>query len=463
MKKLIHGVALIFLAIVFTRSARGESPFEVLHSFEAGYPNAALIEASDGRFYGTTRDGVFKITPAGELTTLHSFSGSGPNAAYAALIEASDGSFYGTTVNGGAGDRGTVFKITPAGELTTLHSFSGPDGSDPNAALIEASDGSFYGTTEEGGAGNAGTVFRITPSGELTTLHSFSGPDGFYPEAALIEASDGSFYGTTGTEFARGAIGGTVFRITPSGELTTLHSFSGPDGSDPIAALIEASDGSFYGTTRDGGAFDGGTVFKITPAGELTTVHSFSGPDGSDPNAALIEASDGSFYGTTRDDGAFDGGTGTVFRITPAGELTTLHSFNGPDGSSPYAALIETSDGNFYGTTYSGGARGGGVVFRQGPIENPLRGDCNGDGKLDISDGICNLDWLFTGKATPGCIAALNTNGDERVDLADAVWLLNFLFAKGSQPVGPFPACGLASLLPSDFVLGCATPPKICE
>ena len=296
---------------------------------------------------------MFKVDGAGTLTTLHSFGGgSDGGSPFAGLIQASDGSFYGTTYSGGVSNAGTVFKMDGAGTLTTLHSFSGrSDGGNPHAGLIQASDGSFYGTTSTGGAFGFGTVFKMDSAGTLTTLHSFSaGSDGGSPYAGLIQASDGRFYGTTSTGGAFGF--GTVFKVDGAGTLTTLHGFSGgSDGGLPYAGLIQASDGGFYGTTASGGASGAGTVFKVDGAGTLTTLHSFSfGSDGGNPHAGLIQASDGSFYGTTWNGGA--SGAGTVFKVDGAGTLTTLHGFSGgSDGGNPEAGLIQASDGSFYGTT----------------------------------------------------------------------------------------------------------------
>ena len=286
---------------------------------------------------------------------------------------------------------------SPAQVLTTLHSFGGSStdcqsqpgcGSYPRAGLVQASDGNFYGTTEGSGGNNncvsgCGTVFKITPSATLTTLYRFCSQancaDGESPRAGLVQASDGNFYGTTsggggGVYCAFGC--GTVFRITPSGTLTTLHSFNGSDGVGPSAALVQATDGNVYGTTLfggSGGCDSGcGTVFKITPSGALTTLHSFAGypTEGANPFAGLVQASDGNFYGTTYNGGANSScsppyyGCGTVFKITPSGTLTTLHSFNGSDGAGPTATQVQASDGNFYGTTYLGAAGNFGTVFR---------------------------------------------------------------------------------------------------
>jgi uncharacterized repeat protein (TIGR03803 family) len=338
----------------------------------------SLVQGIDGNFYGATWGGgandygtVFKISPGGTLTTLYSFcskkdctDGYWPGAG---LVLATDGNFYGTTIYGGAwcfpNGCGTVFKITPEGTLTTLHSFDGINGSSPSAALVQATDGNFYGTTSGDGAHHQGTVFKITPGGgTLITLHMFGGTCGANPSAGLVQASDGNLYGTTesGGDLSCAPGGcGTVFKITPGGTLTTLHSFDGTDGAFP-SGLVQATDGNFYGATEEGGVSgcqaagygSCGTVFKITPGGALTTLHSFDFTDGAGPSA-LIQATDGNFYGATYSggDGSCFGGCGTVFKITAAGTVTTLHSFDGKDGWYPQAGLLQGTDGNFYGTT----------------------------------------------------------------------------------------------------------------
>jgi len=376
----------VFLLCATTAIALPAQTFTTLHSFDGtdgANPAAVLIQATNGYLYGTTYAGganndgtVFKISPSGTLTTLHSFDytdGEEPNGG---LVQATDGNFYGTTYAGGANNDGTVFKISPSGTLTTLHSFAGypTDGSDPTAALVQATDGNLYGTTLQGGAGNDGTVFKVTAGGALTTLYNFCSQsactDGSSPYAVLIQATDGNFYGTT---FEAGGVAGegTVFKITPRGALTTLYSFCSQtactDGAQPLAGLVQATDGNFYGTTTYGGANGGGTVFKITPSGTLTTLYGFCSQsactDGTRPVAGLVQATDGNFYGTTGGGGAnstcpnnvWGVGCGTVFKISPSGTLTTLHSFDGTDGSGPTAGLAQDTNGKFYGTTFTGG------------------------------------------------------------------------------------------------------------
>ena len=374
------------------------------------WPHAGLVQGTDGNFYGTTTssgangDGtVFKISPSGSLITLHSFAGADGQNSMAELVQGTDGNFYGTTFNGGANDDpscgfggdigcGTVFKITPGGSLSTLYNFCSQahcfDGSNPDASLVQGTDGNFYGTTSGGGTSCCGTVFKITPDGTLATLYSFCSlqncADGEFPRS-LVRGTDGNFCGTTnagGTSNncqspSTGC--GTVFKITPQGMLTTLHSFDDTDGCYPQAGLVQGIDGNFYGTTSQGGiggycgiTGGSGTIFKITPGGILTTLYSFCSKancaDGMLPYGALVQATDGNFYGTTNGGGSSSPGHGTVFTITPGGALTTLYSFcslaNCADGVLPYGALVQATDGKFYGTTYEGGGpQSAGTVF----------------------------------------------------------------------------------------------------
>jgi uncharacterized repeat protein (TIGR03803 family) len=323
-------------------------------------------------------------SPAQTFTTLLSFNLTDDGAGASTLVQGLDGNFYGTTTAGGAdsckigpnsSSCGTVFKLTPDGTLTTLHRFDGKDGMSPNAGLVLATDGNFYGTTQFGGdlscnaPSGCGTVFKLTPGGTLTTLHRFDFTDGFVPNGPLVQATDGNFYGTANGGGANGD--GTVFKITPGGTLTTLHNFDFTDGAFPSAGLVQATDGDLYGTTSSGSGgarpFCGncGTVFKITPGGALTTLHTFDDTDGQYPYAGLVQATDGNLYGTTYGGGAYH--YGTVFKIAPSGTLSTLHSFSGADGANPFlAALVQATDGNFYGTA-GGGANGDGTVFKITP------------------------------------------------------------------------------------------------
>jgi uncharacterized repeat protein (TIGR03803 family) len=369
------------------------------HPNDGGFPYAGLVQGSDGNFYGTTdiggtnNDGtVFRISPSGTYTNLYSFVGP-PSDGYqptAGLVQGSDGNFYGTTYEGGTSTNcdgvgcGTFFRISLSGSETNLHSFDGSptDGFGPTVGLVQGSDGNFYGTTYEGGSGSCtigcGTVFRISPSGTETTLHSFasSPTDGELPTAGLVQGSDGNFYGTTEAGGTNNY--GTVFRISSSGSYTTLYSFVGyPNDGVAPRGLVQGSDGNFYGTTDAGGTNDDGTVFRISPSGTETNLHSFVGSpaDGANPYAALVQGSDGNFYDTTYNGGTYS--VGTVFRISPSGSYTSLYSFGSypGDGGDP-AGLVQGSDGNLYGTTEHGGTstncyEGCGTVFKLTVPLNP--------------------------------------------------------------------------------------------
>jgi uncharacterized repeat protein (TIGR03803 family) len=290
------------------------------------------------------------------FATLHSFAGYPTDGAYpslVSLVQGTDGNLYGTTFEGGSGAScpngcGTIFTITPTGELTTLYSFCAQpnctDGSYPSVGLIQSTTGDFLGITEEGGAYNYGSVFKLSPTGKLTTLYSFCSQancaDGVFPEGVLLQAANGRFYGTT---YAGGNASncGTVFEMTTAGKLTTLYDFCSQtgcaDGCVSVAGLTQAPDGNFLGTNLFGGSMNSGTVFKMTPAGKLITLHTFCSQtgcsDGKYPYAGLIQATSGRFYGTTYAGGTSDQqpcafeGCGTVYEITAEGKLTTLYSF----------------------------------------------------------------------------------------------------------------------------------------
>jgi uncharacterized repeat protein (TIGR03803 family) len=399
-------IVVAFLFFVATTIVAAAQTFKTLVSFDetnGQYPQLmSFLQSTDGNFYGTTLEGgsagagtIVKLDSDGDLTVFHSFAGPDGAGPLGGLIQAIDGHFYGTTSAGGTGNLGTVFRIDERGQLTTIYSFSASGGYIPDGPLIQASNGHFYGTASRGGVNNndcytfstagCGTIFEISSAGKLTTLYSFCADgtcdDGFDPASGLIQSSKGDFYGTTsevGNVFCPPACG-TIFRITPNGKLTTLYSFCAKqnctDGGYP-SELIQAADGNFYGTTAQGGNSNSncvttcGTVFKITPKGKLTTLYSFCAQancaDGAIPLVGLVQATDGNFYGTTSAGGAaFECananyfGCGTIFKITPAGRLTTLYTFCADgtcnDGEFPYDGLVQATSGIFFGTTAYGG------------------------------------------------------------------------------------------------------------
>src|SRR5580704_5014677 len=379
----------LFLLWATTTVTLPAQTFKSLDSFDntdAAFPWATLVQGNDGNFYGTTQNGgntacssgcgtIFRITPNGKLTTFN-FDGTNGNGPIAGLVQAANGDFYGVS-GGGANGLGTVFKFTPNGGLTTLYSFTANTGYGPIGGLVLASDGNFYGTTSSGGPptgqckpSGCGTIFKITPKGEYTTLHNFNGiPDGGSPLATMTQAPNGKFYGTASKRGNAGSYG-TVFTVTPKGKFTVVHQFNNKDGAYPFGGLILGTDGNFYGQTDLGGASPYGafgTVYKMTPSGKVTTLHSFEQTDGDNPISNLVQGTDGNFYGTAAYGGKYPS-FGTVFKITPNGKFTTLHNFDSKDGSYLYAGLIQATNGKFYGATYAGGSStacpyGCGTVF----------------------------------------------------------------------------------------------------
>jgi uncharacterized repeat protein (TIGR03803 family) len=363
-----------------------------------------LVQGTDGNFYGTTSIGgakdygtIFRVTPAGTITTLHSFclqtdcfDGADP---YEGVVLATDGNLYGLTTYGGSNGWGTVYKITQSGVFTLLHSFEDMEGFYPAGALVQARDGNFYGIVTTGESGDQGGVFRVTPEGTLTVLHSFLGADGSEPEAGLVLGTDGNLYGITfaggGSSACAGGCG-TVFRITLDGTLTTLHSFELSDGAYPDGKLVRGSDGNFYGTTNGGGTDGWGVVFKITPQGAVTTLHSFDLTQGGAPWAGLVQAANGNFYGTTRYGGSAN--VGTLFEITPQGAFRMLQSFGGSKGTDPSGGLLQATNGVFYGAAWGGGTVGDGTIFSESAGFAPFVAAVPTSGKIESTVMILGMN-----------------------------------------------------------------------
>jgi uncharacterized repeat protein (TIGR03803 family) len=352
------------------------------------------------------------------LTSLSSVAppGGGGNLVWT-LVQGLDGNFYGTTQGGGEtcannpfATCGVVFKVTPAGKLTVPYDFCQndcTDGGAPFSGLFLSPSGKFYGTTTSGGVNHNGALYEITPSGVLTTLHSFTGTNAEgIPYGPVVEA-DGAFYGITGLGGA--AAYGTIYKVTPNGTLTTLHTFSGTDGDEvglEAEGLLEAPNGDFYGATAYGTLNSNGcgTIFKMTSKGAFKTLYGFasSSTQGCGPFDGLVQAPDGDFYGTTVGGGPAN--DGTIFKMTPSGTLTSLYSFcsqsNCADGSMPNAGMILGTDGNFYGTTIYGGATNQGTIFQITPAGayKVLYSFCSQSGCTDGASSYSRLIQATDGK-----------------------------------------------------------------
>jgi uncharacterized repeat protein (TIGR03803 family) len=292
------------------------------------------------------------------------------------------------------------------------------DGENPFGDLIADSAGNLYGTTEYGGTYNYGTVFKVSVDGTETVLHSFAGQrqaDGAVPSAGLVMDAAGNLYGTT---FAGGALGaGTVFEISAQGSESVLYSFTGgKDEGEPLGSLTLDSKGNLYGTTT--GATDPeiyyGTVFKLAASGKITELHTFAGPpnDGALPYSGLVHDTTGNFYGTTFEGGAYE--VGTVFELSRAGAETVLYNFTGgSDGAAPYANLLPDGEGNLYGTATAGGSTtsacgpfvGCGTVFELNPSgEETVLYAFTGaaDGAVPLSDLLMDSKGDLYGTALAG-------------------------------------------------------------
>ncbi len=348
-------------------------------------PQSAPIQAADGALYGVTANGgahgggtIFRIA-GGTLTTIYSFcsksecqDGATP---VGGLLQAADGGIWGSTrglESSPSSFPSTLFVVTPSGRfrqdgILTQDNY----GIVVTASPIQTANGNIYWIGALGGPHNAGTIFNLTEGGASPVHLGFCArigcPSGAEPAGGLVEGPGDNVYGATyrgGSPESTGDGGtgfGTIFRVSPDSKLTTIYTFCPQagcaDGWGPVGTLVRAANGDLYGLTQLGGTGNG-TVFKITPAGALTTLHSFAGPDGASPNA-LIQGSDGNFYGTTKSGGS--GSLGTVFKITPDGTLTTLFNANASVGSP--TGLGQYTDGKFIVSGAGGGTHGAGTIF----------------------------------------------------------------------------------------------------
>ncbi|HEX3664974.1 MAG TPA: choice-of-anchor tandem repeat GloVer-containing protein [Rhizomicrobium sp.] len=399
-RKLGFALAVTYLALPGPAQSNN---LKVLYGFDGIGPTGPLVTDNHGRFYGTTQVGgangagsvfsLYKNRKSHKWTekSLYSFC----SVAFCAdgyipggtVSVDSSGIIYGTTYAGGTrgcgynGDGcGVVYKLTPDGTETVLHAFTnGSDGSSPYAPPIADGSGNLYGTTALGGGTGCGglgcgIVYEISANGHESVLHAFTGgDDGSNPYFGVLTFDDsGNVVGTTilGGENDEG----TVFKVSPSGTESIMYSFDPTDsGHNPEYGLISDAAGNFYGATPDGGVNGAGVVFSLSPNGSQTVLYSFSGgSDGASPSSALVFDAQGNLYGTTLSGGIgcakyLPGGCGTVFKLSPQGRKTTLHTFHARrDGKHPSGVIINSS-GSLLGTTPVGGSGGGGTAYEITP------------------------------------------------------------------------------------------------
>ena len=289
-------------------------------------------------------------------------------------------------------------------DLFNMGTFAG-DTIEPawSGQFAQARDGNLYSTSQAGGTNGIGTVFRLTPDGNETVLHSFAVGEG-RPYGGLTLGLDGFLYGVT---IAGGSLGyGSIYKISTDGTtFTVVHSINGSTEGTPWygnTAPIVGADGNFYGSVSDGNS-NYGTIYKMTAAGSMKVLFAFDGtvryPYG------IVQGSDGNFYGTA---GASTGNQyGIVFRITAAGKFTILHTFAGypNDGAQPYGSIIQAADGNFYGTTKAGGLNDRGTIYKM-----TLKGVVTIIHSFSSSDGFGYFPFAGVIQATDGKLYGATTS-----------------------------------------------------
>ena len=356
------------------RYSLSDNALTVVHHFgdatDGQYPQGGVILGSDGMLYGTTQSGglygqgvIFGLDPeTGVYLVLHHLNSSDGRYPFGNLIESSPGTLLGVCSEGGSFNTGTVFKCTTEGSFSVLKQLnSSVDGGFSKSGLTSDGQGAFIGVTEYGGANGFGTLFTITESGTFYKVHDFDYTnEGSNPVTRVSTGENGAVYGVCAAGGA--ADFGTLFSFS-SGIVTKIHDFSLPlDGASPRG--LNAGQTAFFGTTENGGRTNNGLFFTTLINGQTTKLHSFDSMiEGRSPNGVLTVTDDGDFVGTARFGGLDD--SGTIFSISPDGELTLLYTFaTSNDGRYPYSAPVSHSDGNFYGTTVGGGIFDDGVIYR---------------------------------------------------------------------------------------------------
>jgi len=387
-------IVLALTALLWSSAAFADS-LHVVHNFSGadGQSPTGLVQAADGKLYGVGANGgdqqtcnpdgcgvVFSLGLDGTFTKLHDFhtdDGYQPTG----LLEAGNGKFYGTTFRGGAasgGGGGVLYSITSSGKFNVLYRFvdgfacCGPAA--PTGHLVKAKDGMFYGTSQNGGdfrdidhGAGLGTVYRFDPkTNAVAVVHSFSLNDaaGVFPMGPLFVGKDGALYGTTRENESGGSP--SVFRMDITGNFAVVAALP---GTEPVAGVIQSNAGDLYGT--DDGGPSKGSLFRVSRSGKVIFINRFDGADGKGPRYQFTPFGDGFYYSNAQEGGLLDPQGGSIYRIGYDGDLRVLHSLDPslPNGIFPNSTFVPANDGLMYGTAGLGGTGSRGTVYRFDPLD----------------------------------------------------------------------------------------------
>ena len=431
----------------FVFSDAGDLPFG------PAYPTN-MIEAWNGQLYSTAFEypggeaagAIYALSTSAVESVVYDVPTGGTQGTYcdSGVNQGTDGNAYAVCQQGGTGTAcsnycGTVYRVS-GGTAAILHNFQGgADGANPYGPMIQASDGNYYGITQYGGssacASGCGTIFKITSAGAYSVFHRFqnTASDGYGPQPGLVQGADGALYGAVNLA----ATGGAIFRMTLAGQISYIHKFTATvDNSCPNGGLTLGSNGALYGTTPGScaaDAFENGTIYRLTDTGAFTQLHAFTGPsgDGANPIGGMIQATDGNFYGVTMGTNpAGDGGAGSLYKMTPAGVVTLLHTFDYVTDFSNPLALVQHTNGTIYGAAAN---------------NNCITGECTWGGVFTLGIGAKAFVKLQSTSGAPG--AEVNMIGPS-LNAATAVdfdgTAAAFTIASPTQIVATVPA-GAAS------------------
>jgi uncharacterized repeat protein (TIGR03803 family) len=355
----------------FDRSSANYTKVKNFQNTDGAYPVTSLIQASDGKLYGSTVAGgssntgvifSFEITTSGYtlIKNLSYYDGMNP---YSSLVETSSGKLYGMTWNGGTFNGGVIYSLDPiTSSYAVVKNFDAANGGNPQFTELQTNaDGKLYGLTGKGGSDNRGVIFSFDPStSTYNKLKDFGDDNAFSPQGTLCKASNGKYYGMTSQGGTSNV--GVIFSFDrATSTYTVVKNFNDSDGANPSGSLIQASNGKLYGMTVNGGASDAGVIFSFDPVNaNYTVLKNFTSLTGTNPFGSLLQASDGKLYGMTYQGGTsaspFNPGYGVIFSFDPATSIYgVLKNFDINEGGNPYGSLIQASNGKLYGMTSQGG------------------------------------------------------------------------------------------------------------